>query len=38
MDKRDALDIAAKYANAVKSKYDFVKNYSFWLLCKGQLQ
>ena len=25
MDKRDALKIAAKYANAVKSKYDYVK-------------
>jgi hypothetical protein len=25
MDKRDALDIAIKYANAVKIKYDFVK-------------
>lgn len=25
MDKGDALDLAVKYANAVKSKYDFVK-------------
>jgi len=25
MDKRDALDIALKYANVVKSKYDIVK-------------
>ena len=25
MDKRDVLDIAIEYANAVKSKYDFVR-------------
>jgi uncharacterized protein len=35
MDKRDALDIAAKYANAVKSKYDFVKIILFGSYAKG---
>ncbi len=35
MDKRDALDIAIKYANAVKSKYDFVKIILFGSYAKG---
>lgn len=35
MDKRDALDIAIKYANAVKSKYDFVKVILFGSYAKG---
>lgn len=35
MDKRDALDIALKYANAVKSKYDFVKIILFGSYAKG---
>ena len=35
MDKRDALDIAIKYANAVKSKYDFVRMILFGSYAKG---
>ncbi len=35
MDKRDAIDIATKYANAVKSKYDFVKIILFGSYAKG---
>jgi len=35
MDKRDALDIAIKYANAVKSKYDFVQVILFGSYAKG---
>ena len=35
MDKRDALDIALKYAYAVKSKYDFVKIILFGSYAKG---
>ncbi len=35
MDKRDALNIAEKYANAVKSKYDFVKIILFGSYAKG---
>ncbi len=35
MDKGDALDIALKYANAVKSKYDFVKIILFGSYAKG---
>lgn len=35
MDKRDALDIAIKYAIAVKSKYDFVKIILFGSYAKG---
>jgi uncharacterized protein len=35
MDKRDALDIAIKYANAVKLKYDFVKIILFGSYAKG---
>ena len=35
MDKRDALDIAVKYANVVKSKYDFVKIILFGSYAKG---
>jgi uncharacterized protein len=35
MDQRDALDIAAKYADAVKSKYDFVRIILFGSYAKG---
>ena len=35
MDKRDAIDIAIKYANAVKSKYDFVRIILFGSYAKG---
>lgn len=35
MDKRDALNIAVKYANEVKSKYDFVKIILFGSYAKG---
>jgi len=35
MDKKDALDIARKYADAVKSKYDFVKIILFGSYAKG---
>lgn len=35
MDKRDAIDLAVKYANAVKSKYDFVKIILFGSYAKG---
>ena len=35
MDKRDALNIASKYADAVKSKYDFVKIILFGSYAKG---
>ena len=35
MDKTDALNIAIKYARAVKSKYDFVKIILFGSYAKG---
>lgn len=35
MDKREALNIAIKYAKAVKSKYDFVKIILFGSYAKG---
>lgn len=35
MDKRDAIDLAVKYANTVKSKYDFVKIILFGSYAKG---
>jgi len=35
MDKKDALNLAAKYADAVKSKYDFVKIILFGSYVKG---
>ena len=35
MDKRDVLDIAIEYANAVKSKYDFVRIILFGSYVKG---
>jgi len=35
MDKKDALDIALKYANAVNAKYDLVKNFLFGSYAKG---
>lgn len=35
MDKRDALDLAIKYAKAVKSKYDLVKIILFGSYAKG---
>ena len=35
MDKKDALDIALKYANVVKSKYNFVKIILFGSYAKG---
>jgi len=35
MDKRDAIDIAIKYANAVRSKYDFTKIILFGSYAKG---
>ncbi|MFW5656183.1 MAG: nucleotidyltransferase domain-containing protein [Bacteroidota bacterium] len=35
MDKNDALDIATQYADAVKSKYDFVKIILFGSYAKG---
>ena len=35
MDKKDALNIATKYADAVKSKYDFVKIILFGSYAKG---
>ena len=35
MDKRDALDIAIKYASVVKSKYDFVKIILFGSYARG---
>lgn len=35
MDKRDVIDIAVKYANAVNSKYDFVSIILFGSYAKG---
>ena len=35
MDKNDALNIATQYADAVKSKYDFVKIILFGSYAKG---
>lgn len=35
MDKRDALNIASRYADAVKSKYGFVKIILFGSYAKG---
>ncbi len=35
MDKRDALNIASTYANAVKSKYDYIKIILFGSFAKG---
>ena len=35
MDKKDALEVALKYAYAVKSKYDFVKIILFGSYAKG---
>ncbi|HSV77181.1 MAG TPA: nucleotidyltransferase domain-containing protein [Bacteroidales bacterium] len=35
MDKRAAIDIAIKYAHAVKSKYDFVRIILFGSYAKG---
>ena len=35
MDKKDAINIATKYADAVKSKYDFVKIILFGSYAKG---
>jgi predicted nucleotidyltransferase len=35
MDKRDALNIAGRYANAVKTKYDFIKIILFGSYAKG---
>jgi len=35
MDKRDVLDIATKYALAIKSKYDFTKIILFGSYAKG---
>jgi len=35
MDKRDALNIAMKYATAVKAKYDFAKIILFGSYAKG---
>lgn len=35
MDKREALDISLKYANAIKSKYDFVRIILFGSYAKG---
>lgn len=35
MDKSDALEIAEKYASAVKSKYDYVKIILFGSFVKG---
>ena len=35
MDKRDAIEIAGKYANAVKSNYDLVKIVLFGSYAKG---
>lgn len=35
MDKRDAIDVATKYAKLVKSKYDFVKIILFGSYAKG---
>jgi len=35
MDKRDALDIAIKYASAVRLKYDFAKIILFGSYAKG---
>ncbi len=35
MDKRDAIDIAIKYANVVRSKYDFAKIILFGSYAKG---
>ena len=35
MDKSDAIEIAVKYASAVKSKYDFVKIILFGSYAKG---
>lgn len=35
MDKRDALDIAVKYASAVQSKYNFAKIILFGSYAKG---
>ncbi|NJK85864.1 MAG: nucleotidyltransferase domain-containing protein [Bacteroidales bacterium] len=35
MDKRDAINIAEQYANALKSKYDFVKIILFGSYAKG---
>jgi predicted nucleotidyltransferase len=35
MDKRDAINIANTYANAVKSKYDYIKIILFGSYAKG---
>jgi len=35
MDKRDALDVAVKYANAINSKYDSVRIILFGSYAKG---
>jgi predicted nucleotidyltransferase len=35
MDQRDALNIATKYANVVRSKYDFAKIILFGSFAKG---
>lgn len=35
MDKKDALNIAVKYAEVIKSKYDFVKIILFGSYAKG---
>ncbi len=35
MDKKDALNVAAKYADAVKEKYDFVRIILFGSYAKG---
>jgi predicted nucleotidyltransferase len=35
MDKRDALDISKKYAEAVRAKYEFVKIILFGSYAKG---
>lgn len=35
MDKKDAIDIANRYANAVKSKYDYIKIILFGSYAKG---
>jgi uncharacterized protein len=35
MDKRDAINIASRYADAVKSKYGFVKIILFGSYAKG---
>jgi predicted nucleotidyltransferase len=35
MDKRDAIEIAGRYASVVKTKYDFVKMILFGSYAKG---